>query len=163
MKSQIIDLYPALEIQKLTRKAKLWQIALSVIALTALTACIVLTALTTTANAQQMELAVIIISTVAGWLIIYFGTFAALAGKRELTHADMLNKEERIRIAGAPTVTDRRITIRHSITARRIEVQTEGETRRLLVCESKARELEAANAVALYAAHGYVAAYEVVQ
>ena len=163
MGKHIVELYGEAEMQHLKRKVRGWNIALCSLGLAALAACIVLTALTRTANAGRMELAVIITSTVAGWLVIYFGIFAALEGRHELNHADMLGKEERTRIVGTPTVTKQRVVIRHSITARRVEVQTEGETQCLLVCESRAKALENSGAVALYAAHGYVAAYEVVQ
>ena len=43
----------------------------------------------------------------------------------------------------------------------RVEVTGEDETQRLLVCDSRAGALAAANATVLYACHGYVAAYEV--
>ena len=157
----IVELYGEAELQGLRRKVKGWVIALCALAAIALAVCIVLAALTDTANAQRMELAVILINIAAGWVIIYCAAFIAAAGRRELEHAEMLGKEERVRITGTPTVTEQRVVIRRSITARRVEVQGEGgEIHRLLVCESRAKALKDANAAALYAAHGYVAAYE---
>ena len=108
-----------------------------------------------------MELAVICVSTLAGWIVIYGRTFVVAAARRELAHAGMLRREARETARGAVTVTDERVVIRNSITARRVEVSADGRIRRLLVCESRADDLAAAGAAALYAAHGYVAAYEV--
>ena len=160
MDGPIVELYGEQELQRLRRRVKGWRAALCSLALAALAACVIMAALTRTANAARMELAVIIVSTVAGWLVIYFGIFAAAAGQHELSHAEMLGKEERTRIVGTPTVTEQRVVIRHSITARRVEVQGDGEVHRLLVCESRAKELAEAGAAVVYAAHGYVAAYE---
>ena len=155
-----MELYGEAELQRLRRKVKGWRIALCALSLAALAACVTMASLTNTANAAQMELAAVAVSITAGWIVIYCGIFAAAAGRHELKHAEMLGKEERTRIVGTATVTDQRIVIRRSITARRVEVSVDGETQRLLVCESRARALEKAGASVLYAAHGYVAAYE---
>ena len=155
-----MELYGEAELQRLRRKVKGWRIALWAISLAALAACVTMAALTNTANAAQMELAAVTVNVAVGWVVIYCGIFVAAAGRHELEHAEMLGKEERTRIVGTLNVTDQRIVIRRSITARRVEVHTDGETQRLLVCESRARTLEKAGARALYAAHGYVAAYE---
>ena len=155
-----MELYGDTDIQRLRRRVKGWRIALGSLAAIALAACVVMVALTNTANAAQMELAVVITDIIAGWLVIYCGIFSAAAVRRELEHALMLEKEERTRITGTLTVTDQRVVIRRSIAARRVEVQENGEIHRLLVCESRARALKEAGAAALYVAHGYVAAYE---
>ena len=155
-----MELYGEADIQKLRRRVKGWRIALGALAAAALAACIVMVALTGTANAAQMELAVIVTDIAAGWVIIYCGTFAAAAVRRELEHALMLEKEERTRLSGTLTVTGQRVLIRRSIAARQVELRENGEVHRLLVCESRAKTLEKAEAAALYVAHGYVAAYE---
>ena len=111
--------------------------------------------------AARMELAVIGVSTLAGWIVIYCGMFTVAAARRELAHANMLHREARETVRGAVSVTDERVTIRQSITARRVEVAADGQTRRLLVCEARAAALAAAGASVLYTVHGYVAAYEV--
>ena len=160
MESSIVELYGEADMQRLRLKVKGWFIALGVLAAMALAACVVMAALTGTANAGRMELAVVIVNIAVGWIVIYLGIFVAMAGRHELQHAEMLAKEERTRIVGTPVVTDERIVIRKSIAARRVELHTEKETLRLLVCESRAKALEKAGAVALYTANGYVAAYE---
>ena len=160
VKERIVELYGEAELQRLRRKVRGWRIALCSLSLAALTACVVMAALTNTANAAQMELAAVAVDIVAGWIVIYCGIFAAAAGRHELEHAEMLRKEERTRIAGTAIVTDQRVVIRRSIAARRVEVRGNGEVHRLLVCESRAKALMEAETAALYVAHGYVAAYE---
>lgn len=160
MGENIVELYGDADIQRLRRRVKGWRIALGLLAATALAACVVMTALTGTANADKMELAVIVTDIAVGWVIIYCGFFAAAAVRRELEHALMLGKEERTRITGTLTVTDQRVVIKRSITARRVQLQENGQLHSLLVCESRAKALEEAEAAALYVAHGYVAAYE---
>ena len=156
----IVELYGEAELQRLRRKVRGWRIALCSLALAALAACVVMAALTNTANAARMELAAVAVNVAAGWIVIYCGIFVAAAGRHELEHAEMLGKVERTRIVGTATVTDRRVVIRRSIAARHVEVRGNGEVYRLLVCESRAEALEKAEAAALYVAHGYVAAYE---
>ena len=161
MDKRIVELYSDAELARLERRIKRWRIALWVLAASALAACVGLTALTDTGNAARMEIAVITVSTLGGWIFIYGRNFVVTAGRRELSHALMLREEERQRVEGTVTVTGERVVIRRSITARRVEVTEGGKTTRLLVCESRAGKLAAAEAVALYTAHGYVAAYEV--
>ena len=163
MDKRIVELYSDAELARLERRIKRWRIALWVLAAAALAACVGMTALTNTGNAAQMEIAVITVSTLGGWIVIYGGNFVVTAGQRELGHALMLREEERQRVEGTVTVTGERIVIRRSISARRVEVVEGEKTRRLLVCESRAKKLAAAGAVTLYTAHGYVAAYEVAQ
>lgn len=161
MARQIIELYSETDMTQLRRRIKRWQTALWIFAACALAVCLGLIVHAGTENAAQMEGTVIAVSTVAGWIVIYCSIFVVTAGRRELSHANMLHNENRQIVQGSVTVTNERVSIIRSITARRVEVSGDGETRRLLVCENRADALEAAGAVVLYAAHGYVAAYEV--
>lgn len=161
MHGQMIELYSDADLTRLQRQIKRWRIVLWILAVTALAVCITLAALTGTKNAERMELATIAVSTLAGWFVIYGHIFIVSAAKRELSHAMMLRTEERQTVRGAVTVTNERIVIRNSITARRVEVLEDGQLRRLMVCESRAAALAKANAVTLHTAHSYVAAYEV--
>ena len=161
MEPQIVELYDDAAITGLKRRIRRWRGALWALAALALAVCLWLIARTGTANAARMELAVICVSTAAGWIVIYCGIFVVTAARRELAHAGMLRREARETVRGGVAVTGERVVIRNSITARRVEVNTDGQVRRLLVCESRANALAAAGAAALYAAHGYVAAYEV--
>lgn len=163
MGEQIIELYSDAEVSKLRRRLRRWSAALCVIAAAGLAACVILLALTRTANARQMEPAVIAVSTLAGWVAIYIGAFVVRVRRRELNHAAMLRGGERTRLCGTASVTEERVAIYRSITARRVELCSGGETHRLLVSETRAGELAAAGAMALYTVHGFVAAYEVTQ
>lgn len=162
MPDNIVELYTDGDMEKMKRRIKSWETALFLMGAAALAACVTLAALTDTLNAAKMELACVLVSTLAGWLIIYFAVFKVAAGRRELRHAEMLRTEERERLEGAVTVTRERFRIRKSVPVRRVEVRpADGEPRRILVCESRARALEEANPAVLYAVHGYAAACEV--
>lgn len=161
MAGQIIELYSEADIEQLKRRINRWQTALWIFTACALAVCLGMIALTGTGNAAQMEGMVIAISTIAGWIVIYCSIFVVTVGRRELSHANMLRNEDRQTVRGSVAVTDEQVSIIRSITARRVEVNGDGETRRLLVCENRADALAEAGAVVLYTAHGYVAAYEV--
>ena len=161
MEPQIVELYDDAAVARLRRRISRWRGALWTLSAGALAVCVWLIAHTGTVNAARMELAVICVSTLAGWVVIYGGVFIVTAARRELAHANMLRREARETARGAVTVTGERVIIRNSITARRVEVNADGKIRRLLVCESRAAALAAADTTALYAAHSYVAAYEV--
>ena len=161
MEPQIVELYDDAAITRLERLIRRWSGALWALAAGALAVCVGLIARTGTANAARMELAVIGVSTLTGWIVIYCCIFVVTAARRELAHARMLRREERETVRGAVTVTGERVVIRNSIAARRVEVSADGQIRRLLVCESRTDALAAADTATLYAAHSYVAAYEV--
>lgn len=161
MKREIVELYSDADIARLRQQIKRRRAVHVAVAVLALAACIGLILGTSTRNAARMELMTIIVSTVAGWFVIYGIVFKVTARKRELRHATMLRGEERQAVRGEVVVTDEKVAIWKSITARRVEVRGEGEPERLWVCESRADALAAAGARTLYAAHGYVAAYEV--
>lgn len=157
----VVELYSDEMIARMDRRIRIWTAALCALAAAALAVCVTFAALTTTANADVMELAAIAVSTGAGWVVIYCAIFVVTAGRRELGHARMLRDEARERVEGEVTVTKEKLLIRRSIRVRRVEVKTAEETRRLLVCESRAEALERADTRVLYTANGYVAAYEV--
>ena len=161
MKEEMVELYSEADLTRLRQQIRRRRILHAVIAAAALAACIALIANTRTRNAARMELATIIVSTIAGWIVIYGSVFKVMARARELRHAAMLRGEERQVSRGEVVVTDERVAIRKSITARRVEVRGEGAPERLLVCEARADALASAGAHAVYTVHGYVAAYEV--
>lgn len=161
MESRIVELYDDTALARLERRIKRWRGLLWVLAALALGLCVGMIVRTGTANAARMELTVICVSTVAGWIVLYGRMFGLTVARHELAHANMLRREERQAVSGVITVTKERVAIRNSITARRVEVTVDGQTRRLLVCETQADALESAEAAVLYTAHSYVAAYEV--
>lgn len=164
VENEITELYGDADVLRLEQKIRRWRAAHVLLAAAALAVCLGMIARTGTANAARMEAAVIAVSTVVGWVVFYGQIFVVTPSRRELRHARMLREEERETVTGAVTVTDERVTIRKSITARRVEVRGEEETRRLLVCQSRAAALAGLaglGTATLYTAHGYVAAYEV--
>ncbi len=158
-----VELYTDEDMAGLKRKIKCWMIALCAVAAAALAACITVAAITNTGNAERMELYAVVISTLAGWVIIYCATYVIGNARRELGHAGTLRSDERERVEGRVTVTRRWLRIKKSITAREVEVETPEGVSRFWVAESRAGQLARANATALYTSHGYVAAYEVMK
>ncbi len=161
MNGQITELYSDADMAGMAGRIKRCKVFCWALALAALAACITMIALTNTANAPRMEGATVAVSTLAGWVVLYVFLFMQTPARRELAHARMLHQEERERVEGAVAVKEERFTIRKSVAVRRVEVTVGDETQRLLVCDSRAGALAAANATVLYACHGYVAAYEV--
>lgn len=155
----ISEIFTDADTERLRKKIKLWIIALCIAAAAALAVCSVLAATVTTANAESSEFRTIIISTLSGWVIIYCAVFVVGSARRELAHSKTLSEGERERFEGKVTVTRERLRIKKSVCARGVEVETPSGTVHFWVVESKAAKLKDARAV--YAVHGYVAAYEV--
>lgn len=161
MKEGLVELYGDGDVARLRRQIQRGRLIYGAMAAAGLIACLTMIALTGTANAARMEIAVIAVSTVVGWLVIYGVLFVIGTRKKELRHATMLRTGERQEVRGTVTVTDERFTIRKSITVRKVEVRGEQGTQTLRVCETRAEVLTAADIAAVYVVHGYVAAYEV--
>lgn len=161
MKKGLVELYGDDDLARLRQQIQRARVIYGAMAVAGLAACLTMIALTGTGNAARMELAVIAVSTVVGWLVIYGLLFVIGTRRKELRHASMLREGERQEARGAVTVTEERVTIRKSVTVRKVEVRGDQGTRQLRVCESRAEALMSADIVAVYAVHGYVAAYEV--
>ncbi len=155
-----LELYSDADMAELKKKLKTLKLVLLAIAAAGLAVCIALAALTNTANAARMELSAVAVSTVTGWVVIYFVLYGVTARRRELGHAEMLRRDERQRVAGRVTVTGEKLRIVRSIPVRRVTVETEEGAKSLLVIESRAEALSRAGAGAVWTANGYVAAYE---
>ena len=151
------------DLDALGRKLRRLNVFHILLAAGALALCLILIALTHTANAARMEILVIAVSTLAGWVVLYGQLLTALPCRRELRHARMLRSEEREKVRGVVSVTEERVVIRGSITARRVEIRAGDEVHRALVCESRAGALAGLGEAVLYTAHNYAAAYEVAE
>lgn len=161
MKEGLVELYDDGDMARLRRQITRARLIYGAMAVAGLMACLTMIALTRTGNAARMEPAVIAVSTVVGWLVIYGVLFVIGTRRKELRHATMLREGERQEVRGAVTVTDERVTIRKSVTVRKVEVRGDQGTQQLRVCESRAEALTSSAVTAVYAVHGYVAAYEV--
>ena len=121
--------------------------------------CVLCCCLTTTANAEQMELAAVSISTVGGWLVIYRRLFGLQETRYELQHAQYLSQEHEELLRGRLTITKERMRIKSSIRFRVLLLEGGGETRRLKVDESRVKALKPwdGETVTVALAGGYVA------
>ena len=152
-------LYSPEDILRLEKKKRIWTAVLAVIAGGALIACVTLCLITRTANAAQMERAVIVLSGAAGCLCLYLRRFAVAETGHEIAHAEMLLRDESAEYDGVLTVTKERLRIRNSIAIRLVSLTEGGEVRRLKVIESRAKRLSAyeGRTVRLRVVNGYVA------
>ena len=148
------------ERQRLRRHHARWRWGMILLAAAALTAILLLILLTDTLSAPRTELAAVAVSTVAGWVVLYGVLFKLLPDRREEAHAAILAGEQPEPVEGTLTLTDQRVQIAGSITARRVEMAGPEGVRRLLVCDSRAAALEKAAPRRVYAVHGYVAGWE---
>ncbi len=164
MACKVVELYSSDELKQMEQTNRRWIIGLSIFSAAALAVCISFALRTQTLNAMQMELSAVAVSTVAGWIVLYFALFRVRTGRREIQHAAMLQDETRDRYAGTVSLLKEQFLIRKSVPVQRVAVQEEnGEMVKLLICRNKSKTLEQAHPTAVYVTHGYVAAYEVAQ
>lgn len=161
MEKETVELYSDADLARLRGRIKGWKVGLALTAAAGIAVCAALAALTRTANASVMELSAIAVSTVTGWVVLYFAIYRLTPYRRELGHAEMLRSAKRERVAGQVTVTAERLIIVKSIAVRRVEVRDGEKLRGLLVIDTRAGALEKAVASAVWVANGYVAAFEV--
>lgn len=155
----IRDLYSPEDISRLKKKIKReWAWVLGGAGLTLLV-CVLLCSRTTTANWRQMEIAVITVSTLGGWFVIYRRLFGLRDSRHELQHAEYLRQEPRTLLRGKLGITGERMRIKNSIRFRILTLD-DGETvRRLKVNENRVKALTEwdGKLVTLSLAGGYVA------
>ena len=121
--------------------------------------CVLFCCLTTTANANRMEIATLITSCVGGWIVIYRRLFGVQEARHEREHAHYLLSAEKSTARGKLTVTKDRLRIRDSIRIRILLLEDGKKTLRLKVNETKVRALRPydGKTVTLILAGGYVA------
>ena len=159
--SYLVELYTDEDMEKLRRKIRRWRIALCAFSTLALCMCVAFAAAADTANAETMELAAVVTSIAAGWIVLYCAMFPAENARRELRHAGTLRDGKRERVEGKVTVTKRWLRIKKSITAREVVAETPEGRRQFWVVDSRAVRLSEAEPAAIFISHGYAAAYEV--
>ena len=101
----IQKLYSPEDLPRLEKKIKRERVLIWAAAALTLAVCIVLCCLTDTANAEEMELAAIVCSTVGGWVVIYRRLFGLLEARYELQHARYLLEEPCSTLQGQLRVT----------------------------------------------------------
>ncbi len=155
----IRDLYSPEDISRLQKKIKReWAWVLGGAGLT-LALCVALCCLTTTANWRRMELAVIAVSTLGGWFVIYRRLYGLRDGRHELQHAEYLRDEPRSLLRGRLGVTKERMRIKNSIRFRVLTLEDGEQVRRLKVNENRVKALKEwdGKPVTVSLAGGYVA------
>lgn len=153
-------LYGEKELKALRRHHVRWRAVALLTGAAALTVIILLILFTRTLTAARNELLSVGVSTLGGWIVLYALLFKILPDRREEAHAAFLVKDPPESAEGELTLTPERVRIARSITARRVELKGEGGPRRLLVCETRAADLEAAAPRRVYVSHGYIAGWE---
>lgn len=153
-------LYGEKELAALYRHLSRWRRGVIALGTAALAANILLMVFTDTLNAPYTELAAVGVSTLAGWIMLYGILFKIQPYRREAAHALFLAKGPVEQAEGVLTLTDDRVKIAKSITARRVEVAGAEGTRRLLVCDTRGTALAEAAPRRVYVVHGYVAGWE---
>ncbi len=156
---EAIEFYRPEDLSRLKQKEKrerAWVWALGGLTLLL---CVLFCCLTTTANANRMELVTLICSCLGGWLVIYRRVFGVQEARHEREHASYLLSAERSTVRGKLTVTKDRLRIRDSIRIRILLLEDGKKTQRLKVNENKVRDLRPfdGKTVTLTLAGGYVA------
>ena len=146
-----------LEIKSSFTRCFCWALALA-----ALAVCVALCRRLNAGNAYQMELGCAVTWTLAGWVLLYLRRFVLAEGKYERQHAEMLNAglAEAETLRGRVTVTKEQLHILRSIRITMVTLENAGGTRRLKVCRSRVKKLQAAgDELTLYVVNGYIAGY----
>ena len=155
----IQKLYSPEDLPRLEKKIKRERVLIWALAGLTLAACILLACLTNTANAEKMELAAILCSTVGGWLVIYRRLFGLLETRYELQHARYLLETPGDILQGRLSITKERLRIKNSIRIRILTLEDGGQIRRLKVNENRVKALKEwdGKPVTVSLAGGYVA------
>ena len=140
-----MDFYRPEDLDRLQQKEKRERAWVWTLAGLTLSLCVLFCCLTTTANANRMELATLITS--------------CLEAKHEREHAHYLLSAEKSTVRGKLTVTKDRLRIRDSIRIRILLLEDGKKTQRLKVNENMVRALRPydGKTVTLTLAGGYVA------
>ena len=157
---ETIELYSPADLARLKTQKRRWSAALWSFSGAALLCCVLFCLRTNTANAAQMERWTVIVSTLAGWIVITLGTDVVAARKREAAHVQHMLTGPREEQEGTLVLTEEFISIRGSVRVRRGVLQTEDGTRRLLIHAKRADRLKPGR-VRISTVHDYVVAAEV--
>ena len=157
----IVELYDPKRLEGLARRRRLVRGLLYLLAIAALTVCVVLTCRVNTRNIYDMLLACICVSVGAAWIIIYFGVYSVRDPGRELAHARHLADGPRESVSGRVAILPLKVRIRNSVTLRKLRVETPKGPVECSVHVDRAEELRRAGEwLTLYTVHGYVVAWQ---
>ncbi len=155
------ELYRSEDLSRLTKKRKLWRVLLLALTALALGACVLLCCLVNTRNAARMERTVIIVSTLAGWVLITLRYELLVLVRREAEHTAHMLAGPRVTRTGILSLTGDTVRIPGSIRVRRLTLEDGKETHRLSVNVTKLGELGTLpRQVTVSTVHDYVVALE---
>lgn len=156
-----IELYKPEDLSRLTKKRKIRRVLLLTLTAIALGVCVLLCAQVTTRNAARMQLAVILVSTLSGWVLIALRHKLLVVARREAEHASHMLAGPREKRTGTLCLTEDTVQIPGSVRIRRLTLQEGKESRRISVNATKLKALGALpRQVTLWTVHDYVVALE---
>ena len=162
MDRQITELYDEREVEKLRLSNKIWLAFVCVFAAVCLAAGITLCCFTNVRNVQKIMAAVMIITVVSGWFVIYVCVSVIAEHRHEIVHAQNMFEGERTEHIGLLTIDSQKLRIVGSITFVKVKVTDGEKSENLKVNVLKVGKLKnIKERVRLYAVHGYVVAFEV--
>lgn len=158
----MIPLYGPEDLRRLDNRIRFTRCLCWALGLAALAVCVALCCLTTTGSAEKMELRCVAVWTLTGWVVLYLRRFVLAEGRYERQHAEMLNRglAEAETLRGRVTVTAEKLHILRSIRITIVTLENGDGTRRLKLCRSRVKKLQAAgDELTLYLVNGYIAGY----
>jgi hypothetical protein len=163
LENQIHELYSRDYLEDQKKKNQIRKRILIAFALLSLAVCIGLCFGITTRNAVSRKIAVMVCSTVSGWIFIYLYLYSYRQKKHEISHGESLDGQERKTVTGRVENAKQIVRLRNSITIRKLRVHTSDGVETVNICDSRSREvLNAGHPLKLYLSLGYVTAWEVV-
>ena len=134
-------LYSPEDLPRLEKKIKVERVLVWALAGLTLGLCVLFCCLTNTANAQRMELAAVVTSTLGGWCVIYRRLFGLQETRHELEHARHLLESPLETAEGTLQITKEKLRIKNSIRIRIVSLEDGEQKRRLMVNETRLKRL----------------------
>ena len=157
-----MELYAQKQAQALRLRARCWSVAVFAAVALALVGCIVCCCLSSTATAERMERTAIILSTAAGWFVIFALTVLVFPNRYGAQHEENILCGERETVTGVISVEPEVLQIPKSIAICKVVVRSGAFERRLSVRADKVKLLQAyeGQALTLHTVYGYIAFFE---
>ena len=155
------ELYRPEDLSRLTKQRKIRRAVLLTLTALAAGACVLLCCLVTTRNAARMELAVILTSTLSGWVLITLRYELLVLARREAEHTAHMLAGPRVTRAGVLCLSGDTVRIPNSIRVRRLTLQEGNEVKHLNVNVNRVKALgDLPRQVTVCTVHDFVVAWE---
>ncbi len=157
-----MQLYSHQQAQRYAQRAKRWSIAALIVALAALTGCIICCCQVTTATALMLENRAIWISVIGGWIVIFLLTMVVIPNRHAAQHESNILSGEQETVTGTVTVEPEVLQIPKSIAICKVVVATPLQTCRRSIRADKASLLAAydGKCMTLHTVFGYITDFE---